>query len=119
MAGVQERWVRVNSFKNRVEAETAHSALVSRGIEARLIGDDGGGVGIPMSLEDQGMEVHVAPSDQRAARQLLDLDEETPDAKPVSRPVIVLTRFHRAGSTQSQHPRTTGMPARATARKHP
>ena len=90
MADVGERWVRVSSFGNRVEAETARSALVSRGIEARLVGDDGGGVGTPMSLEHQGMEVHVASSDHQAARQLLDLNEAALTTKAVSRPVIVL-----------------------------
>lgn len=91
MADVGQRWVRVSSFSNRVEAETARSALVSRGIEARLVGDDGGGVGIPMSLEHQGMEVHVAPRDHLAARQLLDLNEEASTTKSASLPVIVVT----------------------------
>lgn len=90
MADVGQRWVCVSSFSNRVEAETARSALVSRGIEARLVGDDGGGVGIPMSLEHQGMEVHVASSDHRAARQLLDLNEEAFTIKATSLPVIVM-----------------------------
>ncbi|WP_211262548.1 SPOR domain-containing protein [Nitriliruptor alkaliphilus] len=65
----------MGSFRGRIEAETARSALISRGIESRLVGDDGGGTGFPLSLEHQGMEVHVAPGDLGLARQLLDLDE--------------------------------------------
>lgn len=90
MSGVGERWVRVGAFSNRVEAETARSALASRGIESRLVGDDGGGTGFPLSLEHQGMEVHVAPSDLGPARQLLDLDEERSAANPMSWKVIAL-----------------------------
>jgi hypothetical protein len=90
VSGVKERWVRVGSFGSRVLAETARSALASRGIESRLVGDDGGGEGFPLSLEHQGMEVHVAPSDLGPARQLLDLDEAPSDANPMSWTVIAL-----------------------------
>lgn len=74
MADVQERWVRVAAFSDRVEAETARSALTARGIASRLVGDDAGGAGFPLSLEHQGMEVHVAADDLGTARHLLDLD---------------------------------------------
>jgi hypothetical protein len=90
VAGVQERWVRAGTFSNRIEAETASSALAARGIETRLVGDDGGGAGFPLSLEHQGMEVHLAASDLGPARQLLDLDEQASDAAAMSWPVIAL-----------------------------
>jgi hypothetical protein len=70
VSDLREDWVRVSVFRNRVEAETARSALTAHGIASHLAGDDGGGVGVPMSLVHQGMEVHVAQSDWALAREV-------------------------------------------------
>lgn len=83
--GGRQRWTRVGIFSNRVEAETARSALSAQGVESQLVGDDGGGVDIPMSLEHQGMEVHVAQSDREPARQILGLQEAPRGSRPMSR----------------------------------
>jgi hypothetical protein len=84
VSGVRERWVR----GGRIEAETARSALAFRDIESRLVGEDAGGEGFPLSLEHQGMEVHVAPNDLGPARQLLEPDEKPSDTNPMSRTAI-------------------------------
>lgn len=91
MSAGQHRWVRVGAFDNRVEAETARSALSARGIASRLDGDDGFGQGVSLSLEHQGMEVLVAPDDLASAQQVLDLPVEPPADKPVSRVTSLLT----------------------------
>lgn len=91
MSAGQPRWVRVGAFDNRVEAEAARSALSARGIESRLDGDDGGGLGVSLSLEHQGMEVHVPPDELEFAREVLGM-RDVPDAgKPVSKLAAVLT----------------------------
>lgn len=84
MGDEPQRWLRVGVFSNRVEAELARSALSARGVESRLVGDDEGGVGIPLSLEHQGMEVHVAPQDLDSGRQILDLYEEPRASSPTT-----------------------------------
>jgi len=90
VADVQERWVHVTAFSNRVEAETARSALTARGIASRLVGDDAGGAGFPLSLEHQCMEAHVAADDLGTARHLLDLDNGPSHAHSVNWLVIGL-----------------------------
>lgn len=90
MSDPREDWVRVSTFRHRGEAETARSALTARGITSHLAGDDGGGVGVPMSLEHQGMEVHVAENDWALAREVLDLPTEVAVRKSPSRLAVAL-----------------------------
>lgn len=76
---------RIEVFSTRLDAEMARSALEAHGITAAIAADDGGGVGIPMSLSHQGVELRVARADRSAARQVLGLPEPVP-ASPRPRP---------------------------------
>lgn len=69
---------RIEVFSTRLDAEVARSALEAHGITATIAADDGGGVGIAMSLYHQGVELRVPRADRSEARQVLGLPDPVP-----------------------------------------
>jgi hypothetical protein len=67
--------IRVGRFLSRAEADVARGLLVTHGIEAHVLGDDGAGVQPDISYGYGGVALAVHPDDEDEARELLaDLD---------------------------------------------
>lgn len=67
--------VRVGRFLTRAEADVARSMLEASGLEAVVLGDDGGGVHPAATYGHGGMALGVHPDDVDEARELLaDVD---------------------------------------------
>jgi hypothetical protein len=63
--------VRVGRFLTRAEADVARSMLEASGLEAVVLGDDGGGVHPAATYGHGGMALGVHPDDVDEARELL------------------------------------------------
>jgi hypothetical protein len=59
----------VRTFKNRIDAELAHSALEAAEIESTIVDDDGGGTQPELWL--RGVTVVVRAEDAATAREIL------------------------------------------------
>jgi hypothetical protein len=67
--------VRVGRFLTRAEADVARSMLEASGLEAVVLGDDGGGVHPAATYGHGGMALGIHPDDVEEARELLaDVD---------------------------------------------
>ena len=67
--------VRIGRFLTRAEAAVARGLLETHGIEAHVLGDDGGGVQPDISYGYGGVALAVHPDDEADARALLaDVD---------------------------------------------
>lgn len=94
---------RIRRFSSRVDAEVAASMLTARGIDARVVNDDTGGMHPNLAFGHGGSEI-VVPDDQlEEATALLD-DPDGAGQRPTVAPdedVTALTtgqRWRRAGA---------------------
>lgn len=71
-------WRTVEVFPNRGFAEIGGSALASAGIPFRVVADDAGAMGLPLSLRQQGAELQVPAEDAEEATALLEVGEQPP-----------------------------------------
>lgn len=69
--GPAARWVAVASYPTRPFAQFIASALEGNGIEARVVGDDGGGMLPHVDTLTGGVHVEVREADAPAAQALL------------------------------------------------
>ncbi len=66
-------WQTVEVYPNRGFAEVAGSALASAGMPFRVIADDAGAMGLPLSLRHSGAELQVPAEDLDDAREILQV----------------------------------------------